>query len=167
MTVLLYITSVPHHGCLLFGHCLALAVSQKSAECKYNIYWLWMLQPFGLFTYSSLFCTISYVWLRLVTLFRPAFLSADLDTSDFLFPATLTRVCVAYFQLDVPRNTSQPPWWHPFKIYKPPQLAPFYTKEQRLCLVVSLTDDWASHPITRGDTSHSPKSHDPTSHDHR
>lgn len=54
----------------------------------------------------------------------------------------LTRVCVA-FLAGRAKNTSQPPRWHPFKMSRPPQLAPFYTKEQRLC-PVSLTDDSAT-----------------------
>ena len=39
---------------------------------------------------------------------------------------------------------------------EPPQLAPFYAKEQRL-YSESLSDDRASHPILKGDAGHAPE----------
>ena len=46
--------------------------------------------------------------------------------------------------------------WHPYQMLKPPQLAPFYAKEQRL-YSESLSDDRASHPIPKGDAGHPPE----------
>ncbi len=45
---------------------------------------------------------------------------------------------------------------HPQQMPKPPQLAPFNTKEQRL-YCKSLMHDWTSHLILKGDTSNTPE----------
>ena len=57
--------------------------------------------------------------------------------------------CLEHLPREAPRG-------HPYQMSKPPQLAPFNAKEQRL-YSVTLADDWASHPISKGDASHPPE----------